>query len=133
MLEWESTLRYLKDKLDAIRDKIEDAYQRMRQEPDYDVYPVICDTTEGLNTIRDVIGDTIENMKKKYGMSIMPKSERVRLQNLRYLQRKVYAAWGLAKDMKQDVLRSPTWVRPTDIECFERELDDLRLILAQEE
>ena len=130
MLEWESTLRYLKDKLDAIRDKIEDAYQRMRQEPDYDVYPVICDTTEGLNTIRDVIGDTIENMKKKYGMSIMPKSEKLKLQDLRYLRGKVSTARDIAKGIQQDLLRGHLLNYAEFCELM-RGLDSLSLFLTK--
>jgi len=130
MLEWESILKYFKDKVDAIRDEMEVAYQRGQREFGYEPCPAVCDSVGDLNTIRDVIEDAIEDIKRVHGMRVMPKPEKLKLQDLRYLRSKVSAVRDIAKGIQQDLLRGHLWGYG-DFCDLVRGLDSLLLFLEK--
>ena len=130
MLGWESILRYLKDKVDAIKDETVDARRGMLQEPSYDACPAVCDAVGDLNTIRDIIEDAIEDIKRVHGMRVMPKSEKLKLQDLRYLRGKVSTARDIAKGIQQDLLRGHLLNYAEFCELM-RGLDSLSLFLTK--
>jgi len=130
MLEWESILKYFKDKVDAIRDEMEDAYKRDGREESGYLCPAVCDAVGDLNTIRDIIEDAIEDIKRVHGMRVMPKSEKLKLQDLRYLRGKVSTARDIAKGIQQDLLRGHLLNYAEFCELM-RGLDSLSLFLTK--